>query len=273
VTRLEVRFELSLPGFELKADFVLEEGVLILFGPSGTGKSLTVSVLAGLITPERGRIQLGGQVIFDSAAGIDVPAHARRIGYVPQHHSLFPFTDVASNVAFGLPRERRRRDDPVVRGLLEELDLTHLAGADPNSLSGGERQRVALARALAVEPQLLLLDEPFAAIDRAGRRRLRGVLRETLKRHGTPAVFVTHSPGEALDLGTRLVLYERGRTVKCGPPGELLGDAAITIEGRGAVGAPGELRLTDAVVRGPRDRVVADADGNVRITLPVRGDR
>ena len=177
MTALEASFELSVPGFSLAADLRLDDGVLILFGPSGTGKSLTISALAGLITPQTGRIQLGDDVLLDVAAGMNVPAERRRIGYVPQHHSLFPFTDVASNIAFGLPKPRRHRDDEAVRSLLEELDLTALAGADPNALSGGERQRVALARALVVEPRLLLLDEPFASIDRDGRKRLRGISR------------------------------------------------------------------------------------------------
>jgi len=269
MTSLEARFELSVPGFTLTAELAVEAGVLILFGPSGTGKSLTISVLAGIMTPTTGRIRLGPDLLLDVEAGINVPAHERRIGYVPQHHSLFPFADVASNVAFGLPRARRRRDDPAVRELLEELELDRLADADPNALSGGERQRVALARALIVQPRLLLLDEPFAALDRQGRARLRQVLSRTLERRGTPAVFVTHSPAEALEVGTRMVLYERGRTVRAGTPEELLGAAAITVEGSGATGAAGELRLADAVVRGPADRVVANADGSVRITLPI----
>lgn len=218
---LVAEFDLSVGGFDLSASLAVDGGVLVLFGPSGSGKSLTVAALAGLTTPTRGRIQLGDRVLFDDAAGIDVPTRDRRIGYVPQHHSLFPFLTVAENVAFGLPRKRRRAD-PAVTALIEELELGHLADARPSSLSGGERQRVALARALAVEPDLLLLDEPFASIDQAGRRRLRKVVADTLERHATPAVLVTHDPDEAHDLGTHAVLYERGHTVQSGPLAELI---------------------------------------------------
>lgn len=146
--------------FHLEAELALDRGVLVLFGPTGAGKSLALQALGGLVRPLRGRIVLQGEVLFDGARRIHVPAHRRRIGYVPQHNSLFPFADVARNVAFGLPRRERRPDHPLVRALLAEFGLEHLARARPHSLSGGERQKVALARALVVEPRLLLLDEP-----------------------------------------------------------------------------------------------------------------
>ena len=201
---LDASFVLSAGNFSLTAELRLAEGVLILFGPSGAGKSLTVSALAGLVRPERGHIHLDGRPLYDSQAAIDVPTRDRHVGFVPQHHSLFPFLNVAENVAFGLPKARRRPDEPRVLELLKELELDHLASSRPGSLSGGERQRVAFARALAVDPKVLLLDEPFASIDRDGRRRVRAVLSRVLRSHKIPAVLVTHDPSEALESTSEL---------------------------------------------------------------------
>lgn len=211
--------------FSVTADVALDEGLLVFFGPSGAGKSLVLQGLAGLVRPESGQIQVRGDVLLDTTKGIDIPPHRRQLGYVPQHHSLFPFCDVLSNILFGLPRPERKRTNPSIVALMEELGISHLASAQPASLSGGERQRVALARALAVRPRLLLLDEPFAAIDYDGRAELREVLRRTLALHETPAVFITHDPQEALALGDRLLKFERGRSVGTGTPSEFLGEA------------------------------------------------
>jgi len=257
---LDARMRIDVGGFRLEAALALDAGVLVLFGPSGAGKTLTVAALAGLVRPTEGVVRVGDRVLFDAGAGVDVPTRGRRLGYVPQHHSLFPFLNVAENVAFGLPRERRR-DDPTVAALMEELELTHLAQARPASLSGGERQRVAVARALAVEPDLLLLDEPFASIDRAGRRRARAVVARVLEAHGTPAVLVTHDAAEALELGTRVVLYERGRTTRSGTPSEVL---PSTVRLTATLGPDGTLE--GARLEGDVARLEGDVD--VTFTLP-----
>jgi molybdate transport system ATP-binding protein len=222
--------------FAVTARLRLERGLLVLFGPSGAGKSLTLQALAGLVQPRAGFVRAGARALFDAAARLDVPAHERRFGYVPQHHSLFPFLDVEGNVAFGLPRRERARGGAAVAEVLAELGLTHLARSRPDALSGGERQRVALARALVVRPSLLLLDEPFASIDHDGRAALRSALRAALERHGISAVLVTHDAEEALELGTALTRFERGRTVETGTPADLLGRerAACPLCGRGA---------------------------------------
>jgi molybdate transport system ATP-binding protein len=208
--------------FELNAELSLDEGVLVLFGPSGCGKSLTLQAVVGVVRPSSGHIHVCGATMFDDG-GVWVPAHQRRIGYVPQHHSLFPFCNVADNVAFGLPRAERRSGNKRVEELIEELGIAHLRNTMPGNLSGGERQRVALARALAVRPRLLVLDEPFASIDHEGRDELRQMLRRTLERHGTPALFVTHDPNEARQLADRVVRFERGKTTEAGTATELLG--------------------------------------------------
>jgi molybdate transport system ATP-binding protein len=263
--------------FAVEAELSLARGVLVLFGPSGSGKSLTLQALAGLVRPRRGMIRVGGEILFDSDSWIDVPAHRRKIGYVPQHHALFPFHDVAENVAFGLPRKDRRRDNPVVKGLLEELGLAHLASSRPRSLSGGERQRVALARALAVSPKLLVLDEPFASIDQDGRAALRKTLREVLDRHGMPAVFVTHDPDEALALGDQLIRFERGRTTESGTPASLLRRGHPVMVSGKTVGAArrvedgrAQITLGECVIEGPAEIVAAGESGELKLELRTR---
>jgi molybdate transport system ATP-binding protein len=201
--------------FTLDVDFRFDGRVLVLFGPSGAGKSLTLRALAGLLKPQHGRIAIKDTTFYDSSLSVWLPPHRRRLGYVPQHQSLFPFLDVAGNVGFGLRGGRGGRGRvgrAIVDQLLEELGIAHLASARPGSLSGGERQRVALARALAPQPRLLLLDEPFAAVDQVGRKALQELLRETLEHHQVPAVFVTHDSTEAAALADQVVVIEEGHS-------------------------------------------------------------
>lgn len=271
--RVTVQVGRGADAFRVTAELTLDDGVMVFYGPSGAGKSTILKALAGLVRPLSGRIAVHGRVLFDSEAHVRVPPHHRGIGYVPQHNSLFPFHDVASNVAFGLPRHARRRGNPAVRAILEELGIAHLASASPGSLSGGERQKVALARALVVSPRLVLLDEPFASVDRAERLRLRGLLRNALARHATPAVFVTHSPEEALQMGDSMVCFEAGRTVARGRPSELLGiDAPVVLEGlvvAREVGPDGRvtMRLDGAKVSGPDALLTVDGEGRVSLKL------
>jgi molybdate transport system ATP-binding protein len=210
--------------FHVDAELRLEEGILVLFGPSGVGKTLTLKALAGLIDVTTGHLRVSGETLLDTARSVNVPAHERRVGYVPQQQSLFPFLDVEANVAFGLPRALRH--GPEVKEWMNQLGIVHLATTRPASLSGGERQRVALARALAASPRLLLLDEPFASIDADGSRALRDVLREVLRRHRVPVVLVTHDVEEALAMGDTLVRFARGKTTETGTPRALLRRAA-----------------------------------------------
>ena len=272
--RLTIAVGAGARAFRVEAELALDAGVLVLFGPSGVGKTLTLQALAGLIDGVVGHLRVGGETLLDAARGIVVPAHARRIGYVPQQHALFPFLDVAGNVAFGLPRAARK--GPAVAALLDELGLTALASARPASLSGGERQRVALARALAVEPRLLLLDEPFASIDQEGRAALRRVVREVIDRRGIPAVLVTHAAEEAIALGDRLVRFARGQTALTGDPRALLGgDARVVVTGviTGPVEPMGEGRaratLRDALVEAPEEALRGD---RVALELTTRPD-
>ncbi len=285
MSALEARLTIAVggaDGFSVEADLAHDRGVLVLFGPSGSGKSLTLQALAGLIRPQRGFVRVGGETLFDSDRRIDVPTHRRRLGYVPQHHSLFPFCSVARNVSFGLPRRERRDDHPRVKRLLEELGLAHLAGARPASLSGGERQRVALARALAVEPRLVLLDEPFSSIDGEGRGALREAVRATLDRHGTPAVFVTHDAEEAIALGDRMVRYRRGATAETGDPSAMLPMAARlslcaervrVVTDSAAHDGEIEIALDNARLRGPATVLPGAGAAPVRLHLRRAGDQ
>jgi molybdate transport system ATP-binding protein len=276
---LSLRFRRGEESFDIDAELSLAQGVLVLFGPSGAGKSLTIQALAGLVQPTAGSIRVAGEVLYNGADGVEVPAHRRRLGYVPQHYSLFPFRDVTANVAFGLPWRERTLDNPRVRELLEELGILHLAAAHPGSLSGGERQRVALARALAVRPRLLLLDEPFAAIDQEGRIELRRILRQTLENHDMPAVVVTHDPEEALTLGDQLVLFDRGRTIRSGEPASLLRSGrTVTLSGeletepeRAAEGRS-TVRLRGVTLEAPEELLKTGPDGRVVLRLQTPRD-
>jgi molybdate transport system ATP-binding protein len=196
----------------------------VLVGESGAGKTSILRALAGLDRPARGRITVDGVDWLDSERGLSLPPWRRAVGYVPQDYALFPHLTVERNVAFGLeghgltPGERRRR----VQEALAVAGVTDLGHRLPQRLSGGEQQRVALARALAPAPRLLLLDEPLAALDLQTRRAVRTELRVLLGRLPCITVYVTHSPVEALVLGDRIVVLERGRVSQAGPREELL---------------------------------------------------
>jgi len=193
-------------------------------GPSGAGKSSVLAVLAGLAVPERGRIVLGHEVWLDRAKGIDVPVHARRLSYMFQGLALFPHMTALGNVTYGLHDLPRDEREPRARALLERLGVAHLAHRRPRTFSGGEAQRVALARAIARQPKLLLLDEPFSALDRDLRRQLTTLVRELVGELGIPLVHVTHSIAEARQLADQVVRIERGKVVARGAAAEVLAD-------------------------------------------------
>jgi molybdate transport system ATP-binding protein len=222
MTTLEVDVVKRFPGFTLEATWTAGDGVVVLFGPNGAGKTLTLQCLAGLERPDRGRIVVDGRTLFDSEAGIDVPAQRRRVGYVFQGLALFPHLTVRENVGFGLRGRRRAERERRVAEVMERLGLASLATRYPHEISGGQRQRVALGRALAIDPALVLLDEPLSALDQPLRRALRDELREILVDWGTAAVVVTHDLAEAYRIGDRIVVYDAGRVIQSAPKAELL---------------------------------------------------
>ncbi len=193
--------------FDLRA--TSDDGPLVLAGPNGAGKSTLLRVVLGLARPPRGRVVVGGRVLLDTAAGVDVAPEDRGVGYVPQGYGLFPHLSARRNVEFALAcrgLDRARAVD-----WLASMGVAEVADRRPAALSGGERQRVALARALAAEPVALLLDEPLAAVDRGTRRRLREFLAERLRALRLPAIVVTHDPADARAFGGRLHVVEAGR--------------------------------------------------------------
>jgi sulfate transport system ATP-binding protein len=271
-------------------DLAVRAGELMaLLGPSGSGKTTFLRLVAGLETPTAGRI------LFGDEDATRVPVRRRRVGFVFQHYALFRHMTVADNIAYGL-RVRPRRERPSageidrrVRALLDLVQLGGLGKRRPAQLSGGQRQRVALARALAVEPRVLLLDEPFGALDAKVRRDLRRWLREVHDRTGHTTLFVTHDQEEALELADRVAIFNRGRIEQVGTPDEILdrpatsfvagfvGEAVrlpVDADGRMIRLGPHSIPAADESICGPaelfvRPRDFALADGAADV-IPAR---
>jgi molybdate transport system ATP-binding protein len=211
--------------FELDLAFEARSGATtVIVGESGAGKTSVLRMAAGLDRPDSGRIVLDSEVYTDTEAGVHVPPWRRNVGYVSQDYSLFPHLSVAENVAFGLRAAGVARGEVGTRvaRVLERTGIQAFARRKPTTLSGGQQQRVALARALVLDPRLLLLDEPLAALDLQTRRQVRGELRRLLRELGTTTLYVTHSPLEALLFGDRIIVLEAGRVSQIGDRDDLL---------------------------------------------------
>ncbi|MCC7258489.1 MAG: molybdenum ABC transporter ATP-binding protein [Gammaproteobacteria bacterium] len=223
---IEAAFEAPLPA------------VVALFGPSGCGKTTLVEILAGLLAPDAGRIELDGEVLCDTARGISVPAESRRVGYVFQDARLFPHLDVRDNLTFGLKRHRHVPVRIPFDEVVDLLGLEALLTRRPGTLSGGERQRVALGRALLSQPRLLLLDEPLASLDAARREEILPYLERLRDRWQVPMVHVSHQFEEVLRLATHVVALDAGRVLTSGPLVRAALDPALgRLVGAAAVGA------------------------------------
>ncbi|WP_321963513.1 sulfate/molybdate ABC transporter ATP-binding protein [Paraburkholderia sp. J7] len=211
--------------FLLDVAFETHAQRVVLFGPSGSGKTLTLQAVAGLLRPDEGVIRLGEQALFDSASGIDLKPQMRRIAYLFQDYALFPHLNVQQNIAFGLHKgwfnPARRDAHADVEYWLDALELRGVAGSHPVHLSGGQKQRVALARALVSKPQLLLLDEPFSALDHALRERMRRELLALQTRLDIPMLLITHDPEDVAAFGDEVVPLIDGHVDTEALPGAL----------------------------------------------------
>jgi molybdate transport system ATP-binding protein len=204
--------------FQLDARFASAAQRVVVYGPSGAGKSQMMKALAGLMTPDRGRIELAGRCLFDAATGVNVPARERNVAYLFQDYALFPHLNVRQNIGFGLQRGWRNPragvDGQSLNYWLHAFELEHVAHQFPHQLSGGQRQRVALARALAPQPSALLLDEPFAALDPGLRERMRVELDALQRRLEIPMLVITHDPEDVRVFGEHALYMEQGRIVE-----------------------------------------------------------
>jgi molybdate transport system ATP-binding protein len=265
----------------LDVEFSVAPGeVLAILGPNGAGKSTVLNVLAGLVRPDTGEVRVGGRVLTDTSAGIQVDTYDRRVGLLMQDPLLFPHLTVGSNVAFG-PRTSKRLSSKDSRDLaqhwLQECDAAELVGRMPRQLSGGQAQRVALARALAAEPDVLLLDEPLTGLDVAVASAMRRVLRRVLARDGRSALLVTHDVLDVVTLADRVIVLEQGRIVESGTTTAILATPRSRFGARfagvnlvaGRAGPDGTV-LTGwgSIWHGQQDPAVEEGDSVVAVFAP-----
>jgi len=218
---IEVQISKRLPDFTLDVSFAADDTPLGILGASGAGKTMLLRCIAGLEHPDRGRIVLNDRTLLDTGRHIQIPARQRRVGLLFQHYALFPHRTVAENIAFGL---RHLPPEESAARLAAVVERTHTNGLEqryPRELSGGEQQRAALARALAIEPEVLLLDEPLSALDAHLRGQMEAQLQETFAAYRRPALVVTHNIEEAYRLGEKLLVLSRGRIAAFGAKEEL----------------------------------------------------
>jgi molybdate transport system ATP-binding protein len=213
---LRVDVSKQLGEFTLEASFTSEGRVTGLFGASGAGKTSLINMIAGLVKPDRGTIALDGETLDDSAAGLHVPPHRRRIGYVFQDARLFPHLNVSQNLDYGRRMNRLTQDPAQQKRVIDLLDIGSLLDRRPGKLSGGERQRVAFGRALLSKPKLLLLDEPLGALDEGRKLEILPYLVRLRDEAGIPMVYVSHDAAELRQLATQIVMLKGGRITAFG---------------------------------------------------------
>ncbi|MCL5670086.1 MAG: molybdenum ABC transporter ATP-binding protein [Acidobacteria bacterium] len=207
--------------FALDVAFTAGEGITVVFGPSGSGKTTTLRAIAGMVTPDEGKIALDDRVYFDSAAQVNLPIQRRRVGFVFQDYLLFPHLTALENVLYGVKAQNEKARQERAREMLNLVGVDHAAERRPQALSGGEQQRVALARAIGSDPAILLLDEPLSAVDAATRTRLLDEIIDIQRKTRIPFLYVTHSPADAVRIGDSLLLLNQGRIVQQGKPLEV----------------------------------------------------
>lgn len=219
---IEIQIKRNLPGFNLDVVVCVNQEILAILGPSGSGKTMTLRCIAGLDRPDEGFIKLNDRVLFDSESKINVPARARKIGFVFQNYALFPHLNVCENIAYGINSLEKNSADEKIEQLMQRMHIADLGHRYPHQLSAGQQQRVALARAIAPGPDVLLLDEPFSALDTPRRERLEYELLMLQQYYQGDILFVTHDLAQGYKLGSRIAVFNKGRIVQCGPKNEVI---------------------------------------------------
>mgnify|MGYP003608337062 CR=1 FL=1 len=217
---LKVDLKKNLKGFTLNISFEVQNEVAVLFGPSGSGKSMTLNSIAGLFNPDRGRISLGEKIFFEEG-NKQLPPQKRRLGYIFQNHSLFPHMTVEENILFGGREIEKEKRQEKCYEFLKKFNLNDLAKKMPREISGGQAQRVALARALIGEPEALLLDEPFSALDTPTRVSIGQCLSDVFRELSIPVIFVTHDIYEACAMADKMIILHDGEILQVGTPQEV----------------------------------------------------
>lgn len=213
---ISVKLKKKVNGFSLDVTWEIGNELAVLFGCSGSGKSMSLQLVSGLLKPDEGFVRVNGRTFFDSSDGIDAPPQARSLGYVFQDLALFPHMTVMKNILFGAPGVEKHEKLARARQIIGAFGLTGLEDRYPSEISGGQRQRVAFARALIGRPEALLLDEPFSALDGALRKEMMRFLKEVRCQFRMPVILVTHDFDEAAALSDRIIVYERGRVAQAG---------------------------------------------------------
>lgn len=284
---LRAGIDLRRAGFRLRVEFEVRPGeVLAVLGPNGAGKSTLLSALSGLLDPDQGHVTLGDRTWLDTERGVRIPTHRRRVGLLAQNPLLFPYLSVGENVAFG-PRAAgagKAAARRVAEQWLSEVDALGFTDRKPGQLSGGQAQRIAIARALAAQPELLLLDEPLAALDVDAAPAVRGLLHRVLGQQDRPAVLVTHDVLDALVLADRVLVLTEGRVVEQGPTRDVLAQpraaftariaglnllpgAALSRDGAGSAAAEA-IAFGDTVISGQVAEPVTASEPAVAVFAP-----
>ncbi|MBN2631619.1 MAG: molybdenum ABC transporter ATP-binding protein [Rhodobacteraceae bacterium] len=250
--------------FRLNVAFAAPPGMTVLFGRSGSGKTSIANAVAGLMRPERGRVSVGDWVLVDTDAGLCLPSHRRRLGYIFQEGRLFPHLTVRQNLAYGAwfaPKDAPRED---MGRVVEMLGIGPLLARRPAGLSGGERQRVAIGRALLAAPRLILADEPLSALDEERKAEILPYFERLRDEVRVPILFVSHSPTEVARIATTVVALEAGRVSRIGTAAEVLGDPALAPMGVRSAGAV----ITATLVRQHDDGLSELDAGGIALFLP-----
>lgn len=261
---LEVAIQHRFGAFALDIAFEAPPGLTVLFGRSGSGKTTIINAVAGLFRPDAGRIAIGERTLFDSARGIWLPPHRRRLGYIFQDARLFPHLTVRQNLLYGrwfAPKSGPQESLETVVGM---LGIGPLLARRPGGLSGGERQRVAIGRALLANPRLILADEPLAALDEARKAEILPYFERLRDETSVPILYVSHAPAEVARLATSVVALQNGTVARQGSATEVLGDPSVTPLGAGAAGAVLEARVAEHHPDGLSEL----AAGELRLLVP-----